>query len=279
MASGLVGEAWSSCIGRPSLISIARRLDGRLERSCHADGVLGSGDGGVDEHCIGSHFDGFGGMAWSADAGIHHDRNGGLVDDDFDLGAGFDAAVAADGSAEWHHGRRAGILQSAGEDRVSVDVGEDSEAILHEDFSGCEGLDGVREEIVRVGVDFEFDPHGKARRGGESGEANGFLRVHGSAGVRQEEVFFRIDELEDVRVGILHAAEVRAAEGDGDDLASARREGVAHGFIGRKLSCSEQEARGKGAAGDDEWLGHGGRIGLVSGGDECFCGSEGVGDF
>ena len=67
-------------------------------------------------------------------------------------------------------------------------------------------------------MDLELDPLGQAGGGGEAGEAHGFLGVHRAAGVGQEQVFLRIDEFEDVGEGIVFAGQVRAAQGDGDDL-------------------------------------------------------------
>jgi hypothetical protein len=91
-------------------------------------------------------------------------------------------------------------------------------------------------------VDFEFHPLGQAGGGGEAGEAHGFLGVHRAAGVGQEQVFFRVDEFEDVGVGVAGAAEVGAAQGDGDDLRAAGGERVAHGFVGREFPGAEEQA-------------------------------------
>ena len=198
-----------------------------------------------------------GGVARRADASVHNDWDGGLLDNDLDLGPGLEASVAADGRTERHHGRGADILQAAGENRVGVDVGKNNEALLHEDFGGGEGFDGIGQEVVGVGVDLEFHPFRKPGRGGEAGEADGLVGIHCATGVRQKEVFFGIDEIEDVRERVFFSREVGAAEGDCNYLASARREGVAHDFVRGELSGSEKEARGKGAPGDGEWLWHG----------------------
>ncbi len=181
-------------------------------------------------------------MRGGSDTCVNDDGDGGLGDDDGDLISGGDAFVRADGCAEGHDGGAADILEAFGEDGVGVDVGEDGEAFLDEDFGGFEGFDGVGEEVGGIGVDFEFYPFREAGGVGESGEADGFLGVHGAAGVGEEEIFIGIDEVEDVGKGIVFSGEVGAAEGDGYDLGSGGFEGVFHGLVGREFSGSEEEA-------------------------------------
>ena len=55
-------------------------------------------------------------------------------------------------------------------------------------------------------MDFEFHPLRQSGGGGEAGEAHGFLGVHRAAGVGEQQVFFRIDEFEDVGEGIALSA-------------------------------------------------------------------------
>ena len=165
-----------------------------------------------------------------------------MLDDDFELATGFETAIRADGRAEGHDGGGADFLEALGEDRVGIDVGEDGEAFLDEDFSGGKRFDGVGEEVAGVGMDFEFDPFGQSGSGGEAGEADGFTSVHGAAGVGEDEIFFLVDEVEDVGVGIVFASEVRAAEGDGDDFGAAGFKTLGHGLIGRELAGADEES-------------------------------------
>ena len=208
-------------------------------------------------------FEGFGGVAGGAETGVDDDGDAGLFDDDGDLRAGFQSAVAPDGRAEGHDGGGAGVFEAFGEDGVGVDVGEDGETFGHEDFGGTKSLDRIGKEVVRVGMDLEFDPFGESGAGGEAGEADGFFGVHRAAGVGQQEIFFGIDEIEDVGERVAGAAEVGAVEGDGDDLRAACFEGVAHEFVRGELAGAEEEARREGAPGDDERPRHG--AGVVSG--------------
>ena len=191
-------------------------------------------------------------MAGDAEAGVDDDGDDGLLDDDADLVAGDEAAVRADGRAERHDGGGADFLEAFGEDGIGVDVREDGESFFDKDFSGLECFDGIGKEVGGIRVDFEFHPLRQACGGGEAGEADGLFGIHGPAGVREEEVFFRVDEFEDVRVGIALAGEIGAAEGHGDDPGAAGGEGIPHGFIGRKLTGAEEETGVEIAAGDGE---------------------------
>ena len=89
-------------------------------------------------------------LAWRAEAGVDDDRHGRLFDDDFDLRARFDAAVAADRRTERHHGRGAHILQTLRQNRVGIDVWQHGEAFLHEDLRRGERFNRVGQEISRV---------------------------------------------------------------------------------------------------------------------------------
>ena len=171
-------------------------------------------------------------MAGRPNTRIHHNRDGRLPDDDFDLCAGLEAPVAADGRTQGHDGGCADILQATSQDGVGIDIGEHGEAFLHEDLRGGKGFDGIGQEVVGVGVDLQFDPHWQTGCGGEPCQAHGLVCVHCAAGVREDEVFLGIDEIENVREGILFSTEIGAAERDCDDLASARIKGVAHGCVG-----------------------------------------------
>ena len=133
---------------------------------------MGDGDGGIDQHGICPDFEGFGGVARCADAGIYHHRDGGLGDDDFDLPACGDALVGADGGAQGHDGGGAHILQAAGQHGVCIDVGKDDEAFFDQDFSRLEGFNRVRKEVAGIWMDFQLHPVRQASGHGETGEAH-----------------------------------------------------------------------------------------------------------
>ena len=126
--------------GEADLERFAAGLDGGLEGARHAGGVTRHGDRGVHEHGVGPHLHRLGGLRGGAEAGVHDDGDAGLFEDDLDLGAGLDPAVGADGRAEGHDGGAARILQAQGEHGVGIDVGEDGEALLHEDLGSGEGF-------------------------------------------------------------------------------------------------------------------------------------------
>jgi hypothetical protein len=83
---------------KTSLDGFSRTLDGGLECTRHTNGVARGGDCGIYKHGIGAHFDRLGGVTRRTDARIDHHGNGSLLDDDFDLSAGFKPPVAA----YWH---------------------------------------------------------------------------------------------------------------------------------------------------------------------------------
>ena len=208
----------------------------------HAGGIAGSGKGGIDEDAIRSKFQRSSSMRGGTEACVDDDGDSGLLDDYFQLAARFEAPVGTNGGAEGHDGGRADFLKAFGKDGVGIDVGEDGEAFLDEDFSGGKRFNGVGKEIAGIGMDFEFDPFGQSGGGGEAGEANGFPGVHGAAGVGEDKVFFRVDEVEDVGVGVVLAGEVGAAEGDGDDFGAAGFEALGHGLVGGELAGADEKS-------------------------------------
>ena len=79
-------------------------------------------------------------------------------------------------------------------------------------------------------MDFELHPLRQSGGDSEAREADGFLGIHRAAGVGQKQIFFRVNEFQDVRERVFLAAQVRAAQGDGDHFRAAGGERIAHGF-------------------------------------------------
>ena len=92
-------------------------------------------------------------------------------------------------------------------------------------------------------MDFEFHPFRQTGGGGEARQPDGFLGVHRAAGVGQQQIFFRVNEFQDVRERVVLAAQIGAAQGDGDHFRAAGVERVAHGFGRRKLARAQDQAR------------------------------------
>ena len=90
---------WAGCAGRAQLpakanfVGSASGFDCGFESKSHARWVIGDGDGGIHEHGVGAHFHRLSGVAWRADAGVDHDWDGGLFDDDANLIASLDAPI------------------------------------------------------------------------------------------------------------------------------------------------------------------------------------------
>ena len=92
---------------------------------------------------------------------------------------------------------------------------------------------------------FEFHPSRQPGRRSKTGKAHRFACVQRAAGVGQEEVFVRIDEIKNVGERIMLPAEVGAAQGNCHDLRTAGGKGIAHDFVGRKFPRADQETRGE----------------------------------
>ena len=142
------------------------------------------------ENRVRAHLHRFRRLARRAQSSINHHRDGCLFDDDFDLRARFNPAIASDRRTERHHRRRANVLQSFRQHRIGIDVGQDGESFLHQNLRGRERLDRIGQQIARVGMNLELDPRWQSGAGGEPRESHRVIGIAGAAGVRQQEKFF-----------------------------------------------------------------------------------------
>jgi len=60
-------------------------------------------------------------------------------------------------AAWWHHGGGANILETLGQNRVGVDIGQDGKSFPNECLRGSQSLDWVWKEVARIGMDLELD--------------------------------------------------------------------------------------------------------------------------
>ena len=90
--------------------------------------------------------------------------------------------------------------------------------------------------------------------GGQPCKAHRFLRIHGTACVRQNQVTIRIDEFEDVGEGILAPGKIGAAQRHRHQFRSRGRQRIAHGLRRRKFASPEKESGLEGATGNHEWF-------------------------
>ena len=191
-------------------------------------------------------------MRGNAETGVDDNGDAGLGDDDFEKGAGLEAEVAADGSTERHDGGSAGFFELFAKDRIGVTIRKHDEAAFNKFARGEERLDRVGHEILRVGVDFEFQPVGVEGVAGEFGGEDGFLGVANAGGVREEAVAITVEVRENA-VG--HTIGAHAAEGDGDKLRAGGCDAGGHLGAGAVFAGAEEEAGAERDAGDDEGLG------------------------
>ncbi len=103
-------------------------------------------------------------------------------------------------------------------------------------------------------MDFKFHPFRQTGGGSQTRETDGFIGIQRAAGVGQEQIFFGVNEFQNVRERIVFAAQIGTAQGDGDHFRAAGGERVAHGFRRRKFSRAHDQARAELPPGDDQWL-------------------------
>ena len=109
-----------------------------LECASHSHRVAGDGNSGVNEHCIGSHLHGFGGVRGSTETGIDYHRYIAFGDDDLEQILGFKTLVGADWRTKRHHGSRAYVFKTLAEHRVGLNVGKHHKAQFHKFLGGFE---------------------------------------------------------------------------------------------------------------------------------------------
>src|SRR6202040_1734267 len=98
------------------------------------------------------------------------------------------------------------------QDRIGIDVGQNSESFLHQNFRRREGLDRIWQQIMWIGMNLELDPGWQSGVGGEPRYSHRVIRIARAAGVRQQEKFFRIDEIENVCEWIVLAGKIGTAQ-------------------------------------------------------------------
>ena len=96
----------------------------------------------------------------------------------------------------------------------------------------------------------EFHPLRQSSRHRQTRQAHGFFGIHRATGVGQQQVFLRINELQNVGERILIAAEIGAAQGDGHHLGTTGLKGVAHQLGRREFPRAQNQARSKLAIGN-----------------------------
>ena len=102
-------------------------------------------------------------------------------------------------------------------------------------------------------MDFQLHPFGQAGGGGKAGEPDGLFGIHRAAGVGQQQEFFWVNELQNVRERVAPAAQIGAAQGDGDHFRAAGIQRVAHGFGRGKFPRAQDEPRTKFTSGNGQW--------------------------
>ena len=178
-------------------------------------------------------------MGRSAQPGVHHDRDGRLLDDDLDRVAGSHALVRTDPGSERHHGRAPHLLQPFGQDGVGVDVRENGETLLDKGFSRPKGLHRVGQQVARLRGDLQLYPGGQPCGSGKPGQPDRFLGVDCPARVGKQEISVGVDELEYVRPS--RRFQVDPAKRDGDHLRSRGLERATHDLEGAELPRADDE--------------------------------------
>ena len=189
------------------------------------------------------------GVGGQAEPGVDHDRQIGLFDDDAQHRLGFDAAVAADRGAERHHRRDARLFQPLRKHRIGVDVGQHGKAHRDQFDRRLVGFDGIRQQVVRIGVDFELDPVVS----GGAGDLADADRVLG--GARAGGVQHHLDAGGNGGENILVLplfADFDPAERDGDKFGAGSLNRGGKLRVGGEFAGAEEQPGGEFPAGDDQ---------------------------
>ena len=102
-------------------------------------------------------------------------------------------------------------------------------------------------------MNLEFHPLRQSRRCRKPRESHGLFGIHRATGVGKQQVFFGINEVENVGIRITLAREVGAPQGHRHNLRTTLMQGIAHELVGRKFSGAQKQAGADFTAGDDEW--------------------------
>src|SRR5262249_59050008 len=112
-------------------------------------GVLSFGDSGVHEDAVRTQFHGNGSVGRGAYASVHdHGNFADALSQDAQVRGILNAHAGTDGSGQGHHRGGASIDQFASGDQIIVGVGQNDEALLHQDARGFNELLGVREKSL-----------------------------------------------------------------------------------------------------------------------------------
>ena len=166
-----------------------------------------------------------------------------LLNDDFDLCAGLDAPVCADGRTERHERGSPRVLQTHCQNGVGIHVRHNLKSLRRQNLCGFERVDGVGEKIVRVGVDFELHEIAEARRPPEPRDSHCLVGVYRAACVGQNKIVGK----RGIFVGLSQAY---ALERNRRYRSFRSRDGLGHNFGGRKFPRPDKQARRKLAPAD-----------------------------
>ena len=93
-------------------------------------------------------------MAGCTDARIYHHGYIGLFDNDTEEVSGLQSFIGPDRCSERHDGSGTRFFQVLAKSRVGLAIRKYHEAKFYQLFCGFQCLDAVRQEILRVGVNF-----------------------------------------------------------------------------------------------------------------------------
>jgi hypothetical protein len=136
---------------------------------------------------------------------------------DLQIGGILNAESAADGRAERHDGRGAGINQALGKNDVVGGISQNGESLFGQNARGFEGCLDIGIQCRLIANDFELDPIGKSYLAGETGGANGVVSGVAASGIGQKKVFARINVIQQ---RFFATVEVYAAHGDRDHVSA-----------------------------------------------------------
>lgn len=119
-------------------------------------GVVGDGNGGIDQYCVCVYFQCLCCMVWDVDFGVDYYWDCCLFDNNFQYGFGFQFLIGVDWCIQWYYCCVVYFFQLFIQYWIGVVVGQYYEFFVDQQFCCFQGFNWVGQQLVGVWVDFQF---------------------------------------------------------------------------------------------------------------------------
>ena len=142
------------------------------------------------------------------------------------------------------------LFETLRHQRIIAAIDHHLKTFAYQDFGGAQGLQHVGIKSFPVAQDFEFNQRPAACFARKPQGAQRLFGGEATGGVRQEDIFCRIDEIDQTRGARFH--QIHAAQRDGDDLGAGRFQSRGIFRVAFVLPGADDQSRTKAAPGDNE---------------------------